>query len=103
MAQVIEENGELILQLSKLEKIFSLHQNPRSKVSDLVSTTDFEKPWNNRVLRGFRAPGTGFPFVILFGTMRFRGGKDFTAIYKRGPVRVYEFKAGEFKRWIISI
>jgi hypothetical protein len=103
VAQVIEENGELILKLSRLEKIYSLHQNIRVKTSDLVSITEYEKPWNNKVLRGFRAPGTGLPFVILFGTMRFRGGKDFVAIYKRGPVKVYEFKAGEFKRWILSI
>jgi hypothetical protein len=34
--------------------------------------------------------------------MRFKGGKDFTAIYKRGPVKVYEFSAGEFQRWIVS-
>jgi hypothetical protein len=103
VAQVIEENGELILKLSRLEKIYSLHQNIRVKTSDLVSITEYKKPWNNKVLRGFRAPGTGLPFVILFGTMRFRGGKDFAAIYKRGPVKVYEFNAGEFKRWIVSI
>jgi hypothetical protein len=35
--------------------------------------------------------------------MRFKGGKDFTAMYKRGAVRIYEFQAGEFKRWIVSL
>jgi hypothetical protein len=102
MAQVIEIDGELILQLSVREKIFALHGNPRARVSDLVSTTESIKPWRSSLLRGFRAPGTAIPFVVLLGTMRFRGGKDFTAIYKRGPVRIYEFSTGEFKRWIIS-
>jgi hypothetical protein len=95
MAQVIEENGELVIRLSFREKIFALHGNPRAKES--------ENPWSKEVLRGVRAPGTGIPYVVLLGTMRFKGGKDFTAIYKRGPVRIYEFKAGEFKRWIVSI
>ena len=103
MAQVIEVNGELILQLSLREKIFALHGNPRAKVSYLISTTESDTPWTKEVLRGVRAPGTGIPYVVLLGTMRFKGGKDFTAIYKRGPVRIYEFGAGEFKRWIVSI
>ena len=102
MAQVIEVNGELILQLSLREKIFALHGNPRAKVSDLISTTESDNPWTKEVLRGVRAPGTGIPYVVLLGSMRFKGGKDFTAIYKRGPVRIYEFGAGEYKRWIVS-
>ena len=102
MAQVIEVNGELILQLSLREKVFALHGNPRAKVSDLISTTESDNPWTKEVLRGVRAPGTGIPYVVLLGTMRFKGGKDFTAIYKRGPVRIYEFGAGEYKRWIVS-
>ena len=103
MAKVIEINGELILQLSLREKIFALHGYPRAKVSDLILTSESDKPWTKEVLRGVRAPGTGIPYVVLLGTMRFKGGKDFTAIYKRGPVRIYEFGAGEFKRWIVSI
>jgi hypothetical protein len=102
MAEVIELNGELILQLSLREKIFALHGNPRANLSDLISTTESVTPWTKEVLRGVRSPGTGIPYVVLLGTMRFKGGKDFTAIYKRGPVRIYEFGAGEFKRWIVS-
>jgi hypothetical protein len=34
--------------------------------------------------------------------MRYGGGKDFTAIYGKGPVDIYEFSSGEFKRWIVS-
>jgi hypothetical protein len=102
MAHVIEENGELILKLSLRERIFALHSSPKANASELVSTTDSTKPWSAEVLRGLRAPGTGIPYVVLLGTMRFKGGKDFTAIYKRGPVKIYEFSSGEFKRWIIS-
>jgi hypothetical protein len=103
MAEVIEADGELILQLSSREKIFALHGNPQAKASDLISITESTNPWSKKVLRGVRAPGTAIPFLVLLGTMRFRGGKDFTAIYKRGSVRIYEFSAGEFKRWIVSI
>jgi len=103
MAEVIEIDGELILQLSLRERIFALHGNPRANVSDLISTSESDNPWTKEVLHGVRAPGTGIPYVVLLGTMRFKRGKDFTAVYKRGPVKIYEFSAGEFKRWIVSI
>ena len=102
MAHVIEENGKLILKLSLRERIFALHSSPKANASDLVSTTVATNPWSAEVLRGVRAPGTAIPYVVLLGTMRFKGGKDFTAIYKRKPVKIYEFSGGEFQRWIVS-
>jgi hypothetical protein len=35
--------------------------------------------------------------------MRFKGGKDFCAIYKRTPAVIYEFSDAPFKRWVVSI
>ncbi len=81
MAKVIEVGDNLILKLSLLEKIGGLHKE---------------------VLKGVRAPGTGIPYVILLGTMKYKDGRDFTAIYKRRPVTIYEFKDCSYSRWIIS-
>jgi hypothetical protein len=35
--------------------------------------------------------------------MRYRGGKDLCAIYKRRPNAVVTLKSGPFKRWIFEI
>ena len=102
MAKVIERDNQLILQLSLLEKIGGLHKDLVVSKDNLIKKTVHQNPWSKEVLRGVRAPGTGIPYVILLGTMRFKSGKDFTAIYKRRPVTVYEFKDSTFKRWIIS-
>jgi len=102
MAKVIERDNQLILQLSLLEKIGGLHKDLVVSKNNLIKKTVHQNPWSKEVLRGVRAPGTGIPYVILLGTMRFKGGKDFTAIYKRRPVSIYEFKSGEFKRWIVT-
>ena len=102
MAKVIERNDQLILQLSLLEKIGGLHRDLVVSKDNLIKKTVHQNPWTKEVLRGVRAPGTGIPYVILLGTMRFKGGKDFTAIYKRRPVTVYEFKDSTFKRWIVT-
>jgi hypothetical protein len=102
MARVELDGDFYILRLSKLERIFALHADPRAPKSALESVKQVSDPWTRQTLRGIRAPGAAIPFVVLLGTMRFRGGKDFTAIYKRKPADVYTFSSGEFKRWIVS-
>ena len=102
MAKVLEQGNNLILKLSTWEKIGGLHRDLIVSKDQLVSKTVFQNPWSKEVLKGVRAPGTGIPYVILLGSMRYKGGKDFTAIYKRKPVTVYEFKDYSFKRWILT-
>ena len=102
MAQIRIEGDEICLQLSGLESLGALHSSPRAKVSELSSITEVKDPWQRSVMRGMRAPGTGIPYVIMLGTLRYRGGKDFCAIYKRRPVYILNFSAGEFRRWIVT-
>ena len=103
MGKVIEQGNQLVLKLTLVEKIFALHFNPLTVSREkLISKKSYAKPWSTKVLKGVRAPGTGFPYLILLGTMRYRGGKDFTAIYKKRPVTVYEFADYSFKRWIVT-
>ena len=103
MAKVIEADGVVTLKLSRLEKIGGLHGDISVANSQLISKIEIPNPWTKEYLRGVRAPGTGIPYVILLGTMRFKGGKDFCAIYKRTPAMIYEFADAPFKRWIVSI
>ena len=102
MARIIDRGDEIELSLSIREKIAALHGNLTSKKSDLISRKVVENPWRSGLLKGVRAPGTAIPFYLLLGTMRYKGGKDFTIIYRNKPVEVFEFKSGPYKRWIIS-
>jgi hypothetical protein len=102
MTKIIESVQNIELFLSTWEKIASLHGNLVASKSDLISRKVVEKPFRSGLLKGVRAPGTGIPFYILLGTMRYKGGKDFTMIYGNRPVQVFEFKSGPYKRWIIS-
>ena len=103
MAKVIEKDGVITLRLSRLEKIGALHGDISVASSQLISKTEVPNPWSKEHLRGVRAPGTAIPYVILLGTMRIKGGKDFCAIYKRTPAVIYEFADAPFKRWVVSI
>ena len=102
MARVIDDGEFFTLKLSILEKVGALHGNIKTAKANLIEITNAENPWQSTVLRGIRAPGTGIPYVILLGTMRYKKKKDFTAIYRRRPVEIYTFKDAEFERWIIS-
>ena len=102
MANITDHGSEIELSLSIREKIADLHGNLIAKKSDLISRKVVENPWRSQLLKGVRSPGTGIPFYLLLGTMRYKDGKDFTIIYRNKPVEVFEFKSGPYKRWIIS-
>ena len=102
MAQIIEQGDNLVLSLSKAEKIAALHGDLVATKSDLISRKVVENPWRSGLLKGVRAPGAAIPFYLLLGTMRYKSGKDFTIIYRNKPVELLEFKNGPYKRWIIS-
>ncbi|NCW47402.1 MAG: hypothetical protein EBV95_04605 [Actinobacteria bacterium] len=95
------EGDSFRYQLNWIENIGAFWRDPKSRISNLVSVTAHENPWTIQVLRGIRAPGTGFPFVIMLGTMWHRKGRDFCVVYRRKPVLLLEFKDESFKRWVI--
>lgn len=103
MAQVIEVDSDLVLELSLLERLGAFHSSLRVPKSSLISIHQIPNPWGSPGgLQGIRAPGTGFPGLIMLGTLRSKVGKDFAAVYGCGSARVYEFSHGQFRRWIVS-
>ncbi|NCX76988.1 MAG: hypothetical protein EBX09_08160 [Actinobacteria bacterium] len=95
------ERDSFRYRLNWIENIGAFWRDPKSKISNLVSVTPHSNPWTTQVLRGMRAPGTGFPFVIMLGTMWHRRGRDFCVVYRKKPVLVLEFRSESFKRWVI--
>lgn len=103
MAHVVIAGEKVRLNLSILEILGAFHGSPEVDLSEVESIEIEENPWVREVLKGVRAPGTGIPFVVMLGTMRYRAGKDFVAIYRRKPAAVINLRSGEFKRWIFEI
>lgn len=102
MAHLEVEGSSVRLNLSLLESLGAIHRSPEIGLSEIGSIEVVENPWTNKVLKGVRI-GTGIPFVVLLGTMKYIGGKDFCAIYRRRPNAVITLKSGPFKRWIFEI
>lgn len=99
---MLKINGEQIsYELTLLEMLGAFGGSPSASLKNLTEVRREENPWTTAVLRGIRAPGTGFPYLIMLGTLRHRRGKDFCVVYKRRPVLVLEFSGEKFQRWVI--
>jgi hypothetical protein len=102
MARLNREGNNLVLSLSFWEKIGALHSSPRTSVASIEKIEFAEKLWNSKVLRGVRAPGTGIPYVVLLGTMRGRGYRDFVAIKGNEKGVILTLNSAPFTRWIFT-
>jgi hypothetical protein len=89
--------------LTPIEKLGAFGNSPTANVTNLVTYFREENPWTVKTMRGIRAPGTGFPYVIMLGTLWHRSGRDFCVVYKRRPVLVLEFRNEKFQRWVIPM
>jgi hypothetical protein len=103
MAHLLLHGDRVRLKLSVLEILGAFHSSPEASVDDVESIEIVANPWTREVLKGVRAPGTGIPFVVMLGTMRYLSGKDLVAIYRRRPAAIVNLKSAPFKRWIIEI
>jgi len=59
-----------------------------------------EQPWSE--VRGERSPGTHVRGLVALGTFKHLYGRDFVAVYGRGPALVVELDGMRFMRLVIS-
>lgn len=103
MATLKREGNELVLHLTIWEKLGALHKSPRAPIGAVEKIEYEDQLWGSQTLRGVRAPGTALPFVVLLGTLRGRGFRDFVAIKGRRPGVVLTLNSGKFSRWIFTL
>jgi hypothetical protein len=100
MATIRREGDEVVVRLNDIEKTFALRGDVRVPASAVTAVRVTQSPF--RELRGLRAPGTGLPGFVALGTWRYKGGKDFAAVYRGGPAVVVELAGTPFGRLIVS-
>ena len=101
MAALVTDNDDLVLALSRREKLGALHGDIRVPLSAVEEVTVTDKPFGE--LQGQRAPGTGIPRVIALGTWRKRKGeKGFAAVYRSKPGVLVRLRDSEFAWLCVS-
>jgi hypothetical protein len=103
MATLKIDGDELTLQLSMLERIGALVPAPKALLDQVETVHFIENLWTAQLLQGVRAPGTGFPYVVMIGVMRRLKTKDFCVIKRKKPGVVITFSAGPYQRWIYTL
>jgi hypothetical protein len=100
MADLVITEHDARVRLSLFEKAGALHRDLVFGLDQVLRARRSPDMW--RELRGLRAPGTWFPGIIMLGTTRYRGGKDFCAVYRNGPGVVIDLGGHEFSRILLS-
>ena len=101
MATLLTDNGDLVLALSRREKLGGMHGDIRVPLSAVEEVVVTDQPFGE--LRGQRAPGTGIPRVIALGTWRTRRKeKGFAAVYRGKPGVVVRLRDSEFAWLCVS-
>ena len=102
MARIYLDGPELVVGLSRLEKLGAFRGDVRVPLAAIRSAEVDPEPWSS--LRGMRSPGTGIPGVIALGMRTHSGGLDFAALHGKGPaVRVDLDRPSRFGRLIVSV
>jgi hypothetical protein len=104
MATVAIDGLELVVRLSALEQLAACRVgDPRFALSSVTDVAVEPNAW--AALRGIRAPGTGLPYLIAYGTRRLQGGKDLALVHggKRPGLRVDFDGDAPYSRLIVTV
>jgi hypothetical protein len=103
VAVLTVQRDSLVVALSFFEQLAAFRGDVRVPLSLVSAIRVEERPWS--ALRGFRAPGTGLPGVLAYGTRLVTGGApDFAALHGRGPaVRVDLCAGAPFGRLLVTV
>jgi hypothetical protein len=92
---------ELVLHLGPWERVGGLQRaDLRVALRKITDARSVDNAYAE--VRGLRVPGTGVPGVLLLGTWRKRGLKQFVAVRGRGPGCVIDLAGERFDRWVVS-
>ena len=103
MPTLVIDSGLMHLKLSQLEQMAAFWPAPKAEISHVESVEFRDNLWTTNLLQGVRAPGTGFPYVVMIGVMRRLKTKDFCVIKRKKPGVVITFSAGPYQRWIYKL
>jgi hypothetical protein len=101
VAQLLVGGDDLRVLLNWLERIGAVfHGYVSVPLASIRSVRVSDEPWSE--LRGMRSPGTGLPRVIALGTWQHSLGRDFVAVYGKGPAVVVDLAGVRFSRLVVS-
>jgi hypothetical protein len=101
VAQLIVGGDDLRIHFSIFGRIGAfVHGDGSVPLRAIHNVRVTEDPWAE--LRGVRSPGVNLRGVIALGTRRHPLGRDFVAVYGRGPAVIVDLAGVAYARLVIS-
>jgi uncharacterized protein len=101
MAELIIDNWDLVIRLTRGEKAASFHGDIRVRLTDIGSVAPDPEPWLG--LRGWRMAGVAIPGRVVLGTRRHGDGYDFCILHRDQPAVRVNMTSGRFSRFVIGV
>jgi hypothetical protein len=102
VARLEVEGDQLVLRLTRREKVWGFHGDIRVALAAIRSVSTRESAWLD--LRGWRMAGIAIPGLIALGTRRHADGFDFTAVRKQRPVVQIDINGPpRWQRLVVSV
>src|ERR1700758_5341730 len=101
MAELIADDRDLVVRLTRSEKIWGLHGDVRVRLSTVVAVAPDAQPWLG--LRGWRMAGVSFAGYAVLGTRRHGDGYDFCILHRDRPAVPVDLSTGRFSRLIVNV
>jgi hypothetical protein len=101
MAELIADDKDLVVRLTRSEKIWGFHGDVRVRLSSVVSVASDPQPWLG--LRGWRMAGVSFVGQAVLGTRRHGDGYDFCILHRDRPAVRVDLASGRFSRLVICV
>lgn len=101
MAQVSIENGELIVEMVGLDKLWALKSRLTIPLGHVRGAT--ADPGMLREPKGIKAPGTHLPGVITAGTFHIDGERVFWDVHDATKAIVIELSDERFARLVVQV
>ncbi len=101
MAKIAIEDDQVVLRLSRAEKVEGLHGDLRAPLSALRGVDVLEDAMG--AVHGMRMPGTGVPGFVAVGTYVDQGTRTFAVVHHGNPrgVRIC-FGGADYDDWVIG-
>ncbi len=102
MAELVVEGGELVLHLSRAEKLEGIHGDLRVSLSAVVGVEVLDDAHRSADIIGFKA-GTRIAGVVEVGSVRGVNKKIFASVHHNTPrgVRV-TFSGASYDEWVVG-
>ena len=101
MGRIEVDGADLVLRLTRREKIAGFHGDIRAPLTSVRSVSVPRHPW--LALRGWRMAGISIRGKASLGTRRHGTGYDFALLHRDRPAVQVELATGRFERWLVSV